>query len=53
MSVVVTYHPLLNSLRKVLSKNLDIIDMGGKLKKCFVRDPWIYFKVLGKLVVTC
>ena len=50
--LVVTYHPLLKSLGKVLRKNLNILYMDEEIKKCFMLDPWFHFKVPGKLVAT-
>ena len=49
MPVVVTYHPLLNSLRKVLCKNLDIIGMDEKVKKMFCPRHLVSFRSARKV----
>ena len=48
--LVTTYHPLLNSLGKVLSKILNILYMDEEVKKVFINDPWFHFEVPGMLV---
>ena len=52
ISLVATYHPLLNPLGKVLSKNLNILYMDEEVKKVFYPGPWFHFEVPGKLVAT-
>ena len=41
--LVVTYHPLLNSLGKKLSKNLNILYMDEEAKKVFYPGPMVSF----------
>ena len=47
--LVVTYHPLLNSLGKVLSKNLNILYMGEKVKKVFYPGAMVSFRSARKV----
>ena len=51
--LVVTYHPLLNSLGKVLSKNLSILYMDEEVNKCFIQDPWFHFEMPRKFISCC
>ena len=52
--LIVTYHPLLNSLWKVLSKNLNILYMDEEVKEVFYLGPmvsfWSAWKVSSYLV---
>ena len=41
--VVATYHPLLNSLGKALSKNINILYMDEEVKKVFYPGPMVSF----------
>ena len=47
--LVVTYHPLLNSLGKVLSKNLNILYMNDKVKKVFYPEAMVSFRSASKV----
>ena len=49
MPLVVTYHPLLNSLKKVLSKNLNILYMDEEVKKVFCPGPKVSFRSARKV----
>ena len=46
---VPTYHPLLNSLGKVLSKNLNILYMDEEVKKVFNPGPMVSFRSARKV----
>ena len=47
--LVVTYHPLFNSLGKVLSKNLNILYMDEEVKKVFYPGPMVSFRSARKV----
>ena len=47
--LVVTYHPLLNSLGKVLRKNLNILCMDEEVKKVFYPGPMVSFRSARKV----
>ena len=47
--LVVTYHPLLNSLGKLLSKNLSILYMDEEVKKVFYPRPMVSFRSARKV----
>ena len=47
--LVVTYHPLLNSLGKKLSKNLNILYMDEEAKKVFYPGPTVSFRSARKV----
>ena len=45
--LVATNHAVLDSLGKVLSKNLNILYMNEKLKKVLYPGPWFHFEMQG------
>ena len=47
--LVVTYHPLLNSLRKKLSKNLNILYMNEEVQKMFYSGHIFLFRSVRKV----
>ena len=47
--LVVTYHPLLNSLGKVLRKNLNMLCMDEEVKKVFYPGPMVSFRSARKV----
>ena len=46
---VVTYHPLLKSLSKIISKNLHLLYMNEEVKRVFTPGPMISFRSSRKL----
>ena len=49
ISFVLTYHPKLKSLSKILTKNLYLLYMDKEVKKVFTRKPIISFRSARKL----
>ena len=49
ISLVATYHPLLNALGKVLSYNLNILYMDEEVKKVFYPGPMVSFRSAWKV----
>ena len=49
ISLVVTYHPLLKSLSKIISKNLYLLYMDEEVKRVFIPGPMISFRSSRKL----
>ena len=49
ISLAATYHPLLDSLGKVLSKNLNILYMDEEIKKMFFPGPMVSFPSARKV----
>ena len=47
--MVVTYHPLLKSLSKIISKNLHLLYMDEEVKRVFTPGPMISFRSSRKL----
>ena len=47
--LVVTYHPLLKSLSKIISKNLHFLYIDEKVKKVFTPGPIVSFRSSRKL----
>ena len=47
--LVVTYHPLLKSLSKIISKNLHLLYMDEEVKRVFTPGPMISFRSSRKL----
>ena len=46
---IVTYHPLLNSVYRIISKNLYLLDMNQKVEEVFSSQPMVSFRSARKL----
>ena len=50
--LVITYHPLLKSVGKIIQNHLYLLYIDNEIKKVFSSAPMVSFKMLVNLVVT-
>ena len=48
VSFVVTYHPILNSLSKIIRDNMYLLNMNEEVRKTFSPDPMVLFRSVWK-----
>ena len=49
VSLVVTYHPTLNCLSRIIKDNLNILYMSCEAKAVFLPDPMVLFRSVHKI----